>query len=87
MGGTVELHLCKGAWFPGEIVTGLMLLQFTRRTKGTEFDAWLPFQFPVPPNATPSYEGQIVAVRHAVRAEADLALALDPAVTSPFRIT
>ncbi len=51
------------------------------------FGAWLPFQLPVPPTATPAYEGQIVALRHSIKAEADLALALDPSVTSPFRVT
>jgi hypothetical protein len=45
------------------------------------FDTPLPFVLPVPVNASPSYEGTILGVKHGVRCTADMAWALNPSVT------
>jgi len=51
------------------------------------FGAHLVFEVPVPPTASPSYEGQIVRMTHTLRFTADLAFAVNPTMAMPFRIT
>jgi hypothetical protein len=70
-GGNFARPLAESVFRPGQAAFGVPL----------------PFQLPVPPDARPSYEGQIVFLRHAVTADADMAMAMDPHVESPFRIT
>lgn len=51
------------------------------------FGVPLPFELHVPPGAAPSYDGQIVQLRHAVRAEADMAFAVNPNADAPVKVT
>jgi hypothetical protein len=51
------------------------------------FNTPLPFYLTVPGTAAPSYGGQIVELQHAVAAEADLALAVNPRASAPFTVT